>query len=281
MRVPATGWLLVWAVLAALGLAVGARAQGDADANVQSQNFDVTIPRAFTSPDNGQTRCFVGIGCIGVPAGGWAWRLQDIGGFDASAPRPPFDPNHPEPYWSPDTCCTASSIAVPDWQARYGTRCFVGYGCFGPPPGGWQWTDEDIGPVPQADQSLPARPVPLSSADILSVIKTALQHGLQFPISLPLSGVESSITIAQFLQTVSDANKRILDDDIRGWCGPSKMCSAAQLTQAADDVSNIPFMGVTNIKSGLSVSAMSQQQYQSFIQDVVTTRAKQLGYAVD
>ena len=24
------------------------------------------------------------------------------------------------------------------------TRCFIGYGCYGPPPGGWAWEAEDV-----------------------------------------------------------------------------------------------------------------------------------------
>jgi hypothetical protein len=185
MRVPTTAWLVIGAMLASSPRL--AHAQDQPNANAQPQNFDVTVPHAFTSPDNGETRCFVVIGCIGVPAGGWAWRAQDVGTFDASAPRPPFDPNHPRPYWSPDICCTANSTAVPNWQARFGPRCFVGYGCFGPPPGGWQWTAADVAlafhqaqqpsprPSPLMQIGEPSLPVVCGSPSIAGVLKCLQQ----------------------------------------------------------------------------------------------------------
>jgi hypothetical protein len=107
----------------------------------------------------------------------------------------------------------------------------------------------------------------------------ALQQALPEPISTPLSGVDTSITITQFLRTLDKANTETMRQEIKGLCS-AKACSKNAIAQAADDLSNFSFMGTSNISSAFSVANMSHAQYESYVQSIVTEWVKQAGYTV-
>jgi hypothetical protein len=113
----------------------------------------------------------------------------------------------------------------------------------------------------------------------LPATNEALQQVLPEPISTPLSGVDTSIVITQFLQTVEKANTQIIRQEIEGLCS-AKTCSKNAIAEAAADLSNFPFMGTGNISRTFSVANMSHAQYQSYVQSIVTEWAKQAGYTV-
>jgi hypothetical protein len=175
--------------------------------------FDLAIPHPFTSPDGRQTRCFDADHCYGPPPGGWAWQAEDVGKFNASAPLRPFDPNRPQPYRSQD---------------GGQTRCFVGYGCYGPPPGGWLWTtssDEQETWYQKIWSWIRSVALPWSRDIGLPATNEALQQGLPEQVSMPLSGVDSSIELTQFLQTIEkDRNSQIMEIEVSNVC-PTKTCS--------------------------------------------------------
>lgn len=113
----------------------------------------------------------------------------------------------------------------------------------------------------------------------LPATNEALQQGLPDPISLPLSGVDTSIGITEFLQTIDRANMQVMRQEIEGLC-PAKTCSKNAIAEAADDLSNYSFMGTGSISKALSVANMNHAQYQSYVQSIVTEWAKQAGYTV-
>jgi hypothetical protein len=230
--------------------------------------LDLRVPHPFTSPDGGQTRCFDAVRCYGPPEGGWAWEAEDVGKFDASAPLPPFDPNRPHTF-----------------RPRDGgqTRCFIGYGCKGPPPGGWLWTENGD---PQATwyqklwSWIRGAVVPWTRDIGLPATSEALQQGLPDPISLPSSGIDTSIAITEFLQTIDkEGNTQLMEIEVSSVC-PAKTCSMNAIAEAADDLSNYPFMGTDNIARAISVANMTPAQYRSYVQSIVTEWAKQAGYTV-
>jgi hypothetical protein len=231
----------------------------------QVTQFDLAIPHPFTSPDGGQTRCFDADHCYGPPPGGWAWEAEDIGKFNASAQ---FDPNRPQPY-----------------RPRDGgqTRCFIDYGCKGPPPGGWLWTNssDEHGTWYQKVWSW-IRSVAFPSTWYIALPATneALQQGLPEPISMPLSGVDTSVAITQFLKTIEkNRNAQLMEIAVSSVC-PAKTCSKNAIAQAADDLSNFSFMGTGNLSRFFSVADMSHVQYESYTQSIVTEWAKQAGYTM-
>jgi hypothetical protein len=227
--------------------------------------FDVRVPHPFISPDGGQTRCFDAVRCYGPPEGGWAWQAEDVGRFDASAALPPFDPNRPQPYRSRD---------------GGQTRCFTGYRCYGPPPGGWLWPAQQATWYQKAWSWVRGVVVPGIRDVGVPATNEALQQGLPDPISLPLSGVDTSIAITQFLQTIAkDGNTQIIDQLVAGLC-PAKTCSKNAIAEAADGLSNYSFMGTDNISRAISVANMSHAQYQSYVQSIVAEWVKRAGYRV-
>ena len=231
-------------------------------------HFDLSVPHPFKSPDGGETRCFDEVHCYGPPAGGWAWQAEDVGKFDASAPRPPFDPNRPQPY-----------------RPRDGgqTRCFIGYGCKGPPPGGWLWVENGDAQTTWYQKLwswIRGAVVPWMRDVSLSATDEALQQGLPDPVSIPSSATETSIAITQFLQTIEkNRNAQLMEIAVSGVC-PPKTCTKNAIAEAADDLSNFPFMGAGNISKAFSVANVSHAQYQSYVQSIVTEWAKQAGYTV-
>jgi hypothetical protein len=255
-------WLGLTAALASPGGGLGSALCAEA----WETYIDLRMPRPFTSPDGGETRCFDAVRCYGPPEGGWAWQAEDVGKFDASAPLPPFDPNRPRPYRSVD---------------GGQTRCFIGYRCYGPPPGGWLWTENGDAQATWYQRVwswIRGAIVPWIGDVGLPATNEALQQGLPDPISMPLSGVESSVTIAQVLLTIEkDGNTQIMDQTVAGLC-PAKTCSKKAITDAADELSEYSFMGTHNISQAVSVAPMSHAQYQSFVQSVVTEWAKNAGY---
>jgi hypothetical protein len=228
--------------------------------------LDLRVPHPFTSPNGGQTRCFDAVDCYGPPEGGWAWEAEDIGKFDASAPLPPFDPNRPQPYRPKD---------------GGQTRCFIGYGCKGPPPGGWLWTENGDAQATWYQKLwswIRGAVVPWTRDVGLPATSEALQQGLPEPISTALDVTQTSIEITQFLQKIErDGNRQIMDQILAGLC-PAKTCSNQAIAEAADDLSNFPFMGSENLSIALSISSMSPAQYQSYVRSIVTQWAKQEGY---
>jgi hypothetical protein len=228
--------------------------------------FDLTVPHPFTSRDGGQTRCLDTLHCYGPPEGGWAWQAEDVGKFDASAPLPPFDPDRPQPYRSDEAGQT---------------RCFVGYRCYGPPPGGWRWAENGGAHATwyQKVWSWIGSALPWTRDVGVPATNDALQQGLPEEISMPLEGGDTSIAITQFLQTINRANTQVIRQELEGLC-PAKTCSKSAIAEAADDLSNYSFMGTGNISRALSVANMSHAQYQSYVQSIVTEWVKQVGYAV-
>jgi hypothetical protein len=228
---------------------------------------DLSVPRPFTSSDGGETRCF-DAHCYGPPEGGWAWDADDVGKFDASVTLPPFDPDRPQPYRSRD---------------GGQTRCFVGYGCKGPPPGGWRWTtstDAQETWYQKVWSWISSVGFPWTRDLGLPATNEALQQGLPEPISMPLSGVDTSITITQFLQTVeNDGNTQVMQITVSSLC-PAKACSKNAIAEAADDLSNFSFMGTGSISKAFSVANMNHAQYQSYVRSIVTQWAKQAGYTM-
>jgi hypothetical protein len=69
------------------------------------------------------------------------------------------------------------------------------------------------------------------------------QQGLLEEISMPLSGVDASIGIPQFLQTIDKANTQVIRQEMEALC-PAKTCPKNAIAQAADDLSNFSFMGI-------------------------------------
>ena len=97
---------------------------------------------------------------------------------------------------------------------------------------------------------------------------------------MPLSGVDTSITITQFLQTIEKGgNTQLMEIAVSGVC-PAKTCSKNAIAEAADDLSNFPFIGTGNVSKAFSVANMSHAQYQFYVQSIVTQWAKQAGYTV-
>jgi hypothetical protein len=113
----------------------------------------------------------------------------------------------------------------------------------------------------------------------LPATNEALQQGLPEEISMPLSGVDASIAITQFLQTIDEANTQVIRQEIEGLC-PVKTCSKSDIAQAADDLSNFSFMGTDNMSRAFSVANMSHGQYQSYVQSIVIEWVKRADYAV-
>jgi hypothetical protein len=230
--------------------------------------LDLRVPHPFTSRDGGATRCFDAGDCYGPPEGGWAWEAEDVGKFDASVPLPPFDPNTPQPY-----------------RPRDGgrTRCFIGYGCQGPPPGGWLWTENGDAPAAWYQKLwswIRGAVVPWTRDVGLPATNAALQQGLPDPTAMPLNGVDTSIAITQFLQTIEkDRNTQLMETTVSGVC-PAKTCSKKAIDEAADDLSNFSFMGTGNISKVFSVANMSHAQYRSYVQSIVTEWATQAGYTM-
>jgi hypothetical protein len=256
------------AVAAILSLTV-LPASGGSPSEANSTYFDLRVPHPFTSPDGGQTRCFDVDHCYGPPPGGWAWQAEDVGKFDASTPLPPFDPNHPQPYRSRD---------------GGQTRCFIGYGCKGPPPGGWLWTESGDAQATWYQKLwswIRGAVVPWTRDVGLPATNEALQQGLPDPISIPLSGVDMSIAMTEFLQKIEkDGNAQLIEIEVSGVC-PAKTCSKNAIADAANDLSNFSFMGTGNIAKAFSVANMSHAQYGSYVQSIVAEWARQAGYTVN
>jgi hypothetical protein len=97
---------------------------------------------------------------------------------------------------------------------------------------------------------------------------------------MPLNGIDTSIAITQFLKTIEkDRNTQLMEVAVSSVC-PAKTCSKNAIAEAADDLSNFPFMGTGNISRFFSVADMSHAQYQFYTQSMVTAWARQAGYKV-
>jgi hypothetical protein len=115
----------------------------------------------------------------------------------------------------------------------------------------------------------------------LPATNEALQQGLPDPISIPLSGVDMSIAMTEFLQKIEkDGNAQLIEIEVSGVC-PAKTCSKNAIADAANDLSNFSFMGTGNIAKAFSVANMSHAQYGSYVQSIVAEWARQAGYTVN
>jgi hypothetical protein len=109
--------------------------------------------------------------------------------------------------------------------------------------------------------------------------------GGAFGNALSLSGTaeqvaEGSAAIQDLLNKVSPRNKAIMDQTIRGICGATA-CTASEINDAADELSNYPFMSVGSISDVIKVARGSNSDYRESIKKVVKIRAKQLGLRVE
>jgi filamentous hemagglutinin family protein len=123
------------------------------------------------------------------------------------------------------------------------------------------------------------------TSGVLSIFLESIRTGLlsQIPwfFSTPYKLATSGAAVAEFLQTVSARNRFIMDETIKPICGQGPTCSASAIAEAADELSNYPFMGAGNIRSALSVAEMTTEQHQDYVRQITAERAKQLGYVID
>jgi filamentous hemagglutinin family protein len=135
-------------------------------------------------------------------------------------------------------------------------------------------------PAPNNSTSQTTTPAPSSSNSVVSqAIQTTLSQLIPDPLGTVYNAAEISATVTQFLSTMSERNKNYIDQWLQGACS-GQACTVAQLKDAGDNLSNIPFMGVNNLSSAFKVSSMSRDQYVNYVTLVVTARAAQDGYSV-